>query len=281
MRWFTPLIGIVLILSLAAGPSAADDTAKDSPWAKFSFNAGAFLSSTATDVRFGSGLGVTINLEEAFGLEATNRVFRLDTYWRFTDNRRHRVDFSWFSLKRSAYRKLTDDITINPPNDDEITLETGAEVESFIDLDIFEIDYRYSFIQDERLDMAGGIGLYVMPISFGLNVTGIVDEQGDQAFTAPLPVLSLKIDVLIAPKWYFRNGAQLFYVEYDGMVGSVTNLRSGLEYNPWKHFGLGVGVESMRLYLEGNGQIVYPDNDLKGTVGFNYFGLNLYGRVYF
>jgi hypothetical protein len=42
-----------------------------------------------------------------------------------------------------------------------------------------------------------------------------------------------------------------------------------------------VGVESMRLYLEGNGQIVYPDNDLKGTVGFNYFGLNLYGRVYF
>jgi hypothetical protein len=281
MRWFTPLIGILLLLSIAAGPSAADDTAEDSPWAKFSFNAGAFLSSTATDVRFGSGLGVTINLEDALGLEATNRVFRLDTYWRFTDNRRHRVDFSWFSLKRSAYRKLTDDITINPPNDDEITLETGAEVESFIDLDIFEVNYRYSFIQDERLDMAGGIGLYVMPISFGLNVTGIVDEQGDQAFTAPLPVLSLKIDVLIAPKWYFRNGAQLFYVEYDGMVGSVTNLRSGLEYNPWKHFGLGVGVESMRLYLEGNGQIVYPDNDLKGTVGFNYFGLNLYGRVYF
>jgi len=281
MRWLTPLIGIVLLLSLTAGPSAADDTVEDSPWEKFSFNAGAFISSTATNVRFGSGLGVTVNLEEALGLEAENQVFRLDTYWRFTDNRRHRVDFSWFSLKRSAYRKLTDDITINPPNQDEITIETGAEVESFFDLDIFEVDYRYSFIQDERLDMAGGIGLYVMPISLGFSATGLVDDQGDQSFTAPLPVLSLKIDVLIAPKWYFRNGAQLFYVEYDGIVGSLTNLRSGIEYNPWKHFGLGMGVESMRLYFEGNGQLLYPDNDFKGTVGFNYFGLNLYGRVYF
>ena len=281
MRWFTLLIGIVLLLSLAVGPSAADDTVEDSPWAKFSFNAGAFLSSTATNVRFGSALGVTVNLEDALGLEAENQVFRLGAYWRFTDNRRHRVDFSWFSLKRSAYRKITDDITINPPDGDEILIKTGTEVESFFNLDVYEIDYRYSFIQDERLDMAGGIGLYVMPISFGFSATGFVDEQGDQAFTAPLPVLSLKIDMLIAPKWYFRNGAQLFYVEYEGIVGSVTNLRSGIEYNPWKHFGLGMGVESMRLNLEGNGQLLYPDNDLEGTVEFNYIGLHFYGRVYF
>lgn len=281
MRWFTPLIGIVLLLSLAVGPSAADDTAEDTPWAKFSFNAGAFLSSTSTNVRFGSGLGVTVNVEEALGLEAENQVFRLDTYWRFTDNRRHRVDFSWFSLKREATRKLTDDITINPPNQDEITLETGTVIDSFFDLDIYQVNYRYSFFQDERLDMSGGIGLYIMPISFGVSSTGLVDEQGDQSFTAPLPVLNMKIDVLITPKWYFRNSADLFYVEYIGIVGSMTNIRSGIEYNPWKHFGLGAGVDFMHLYLEGNGQLLYPDNDLKGTVAFNYVGLNFYGRVFF
>jgi len=281
MRWFTLLIGIVLLLSLAVGPSAADDTAEDTPWAKFSFNAGAFLSNTATNVRFGSGLGVTVNVEDALGLEAENQVFRLETYWRFTDNRRHRVDFSWFSLKRDATRKLTDDITINPPNQDEITLETGTVIDSFFDLDIYQVNYRYSFYQDERLDMSGGIGLYVMPISFGVSSTGLVDEQGDQSFTAPLPALSMKIDVLITPKWYFRNSADIFYVEYIGIVGSMTNFRSAIEYNPWKHFGLGTGVDFMHLYLEGNGQLLYPDNDFKGTVAFNYVGLYLYGRVYF
>ena len=281
MRWFTPLIGIVLLLSLAVDPSAAEDTAEDSPWAKFSFNAGTFISNTNTSVRYGSGLGVTINLEDALGLEAENQVFRLDTYWRFTDNRRHRFDFSWFSLKRDATRKVTDDITINPPNQDEITLESGTVVESFFDLDIYQINYRYSFFQDERIDMSGGLGLYIMPISFGVSSTGLVDEQGDQSFTAPLPVLNMKIDVLIAPKWYFRNGTDVFYVEYAGIVGSLTSFRTGIEYNPWKHFGLGAGVDFMHLYLEGNGQLLYPDNDLAGTVGFNYVGLNLYGRVFF
>jgi len=277
MRWFTPLIGMVLLLSITVGPSAADD----SPWEKFSFNAGLFAALADTNVQFGSDLGVSVNLEDLLGMDTENQVFRLNSYWRFSDNRKHRLDIAWFSFNRSASTKMTDDIIIDLPDDDPIFIESGTVVESFMDLDIFELGYRYSFIQDDRLDFSGGIGLYIMPISFGFSATGLVEEEGDQKFTAPLPVLNLKLDVLLAPKWYFRSGSQLFYIEYEGITGSLTDVRTAVEYNPWKHVGLGLGVDAMRMNLEGNGKLLFPKNDLKGTVEFNYIGLFLYGRVFF
>ncbi len=281
MRWFTPLVGIVLLLSLSVGPSAAADTAKDKPWEKFSFNAGLFASRSVTDVRFGSGLGVDINLEEALGMEADTQVFRLESYWRFTENRKHRADFSWFSLNRTASKEITDDITIKPPNEDEITIIAGTDVESKYDMDIFQLNYSYSFIQDDRLDLAGSVGLFIMPISLGLDVTGLVDGQADQSFTAPLPAVGLRMDLLIVPKWYFRSSMQLFYIEYEDYTGSLTSTRAAVEYNPWKHVGLGLGLDSLRMSVQADDSSSIPGLDLRGNVDFGYIGLYLYGRVFF
>jgi hypothetical protein len=281
MRWFTPLVGIVLFLSLSVDPSAAADTAKDKPWEKFSFNGGLFASRSVTDVRFGSGLGVDINLEEALGMEAETQVFRLESYWRFTKNRKHRADISWFSLQRTAYKKLTDDITIKPPNEDEITIGAGTEVSSKYNMDIFQLNYSYSFIQDDRLDLAGVAGLFIMPISLGLDVTGLIDGQADQSFTAPLPALGLRLDILIAPKWYFRGNTQLFYIQYEEYKGSLLNTRTALEYNPWKHVGLGLGVDALNMSVQADDQQSIPGLDLRGNVDFSYIGLYLYGRVFF
>ncbi|RLC01805.1 MAG: hypothetical protein DRH90_15365 [Deltaproteobacteria bacterium] len=281
MRWFSPLLGIVLFLSIAVGPSAADDTAGDNPWATFSFNGGLFASRSQTDVRFGAGLGVEVNLEDALGMESETQVFRLESYWRFTDNRKHRADFSWFSLHRTAFRKITEDITVQPPEGDPITIIAGTEVSSKYNMDILQLNYSYSFIQDDRLDLAGGVGLYIMPISLGIEATGLVDEQADQSFTAPLPALGLRMDILLAPKWYFRGSTQLFYLEYKGYTGSLTSTRTAVEYNPWTHVGLGLGMDAMRMSLEANDPDSIPGLDLRGNVDFNYIGLYLYGRVFF
>ena len=281
MRWFPPLIGIALLLSLIVSPSAADDTATESPWEKFSFNGGLFLSRSETEVRFGSGLGVEVNLEDALGMETDTNVFRLESYWRFTENRKHRADFSWFSLNRTASKEITDDITIKPPNEDEITIIAGTDVESKYDMDIFQLNYSYSFIQDDRLDLAGSVGLFIMPISLGLDVTGLVDEKVDQSFTAPLPAVGLRMDLLIVPKWYFRSSMQLFYIEYEDYTGSLTSTRAAVEYNPWKHVGLGLGLDSLRMSVQADDSSSIPGLDLRGNVDFGYIGLYLYGRVFF
>ena len=274
-------LATALFLFITVIPVMAADSTEKSPWDTVSFNGGLFASRSATELRFGSGLGVEVNLEDALGMESDNQVFRLETYWRFSKNKKHRADFSWFSLNRTASKTITEDITIQPPDGEEIPIEAGTGLKSKYDMDIFQLSYSYSFLHDDRLDFAGIVGLYIMPISFGLDVTGLIDEQADQSFTAPLPALGLRFDILLAPKWYFRNSAQMFYIEYDTYTGSLTSARTAIEYNPWKHVGLGFGLDSLRMSLQADDPDSIPGFDLRGNIDFGYIGLYLYGRVFF
>ena len=276
------LTWVILLLLVTFQPLMADEYANDSPWKKFSFDVGAFISLTNTSVRYGSGVGVSVDLEEALGMDVTNRVFRLGGYWRFTNNQRHRLDLSWFSFNRTGEKTIDDQIVIEPPGGGEdIIISPGTEVKSKFDLDIYQFNYSYSFIQDERLDIAAQAGLYIMPISFSLSATGLAEKEGDQDFTAPLPVIGLRLDLLIVPKWYLRTGSQVFYVEYDDYTGSLLNFRSAIEYNPWKHVGFGLGFDALKLQVRADGDEAVPGMRLRGDLAFGYTGVLLYGKVFF
>jgi hypothetical protein len=273
---------VVLVLLGTVQPLIADDYTNRNPWEKFSFNAGAFLTATNTSLRFGSGLGVSVDLEEALDMSTENSVYRFGGYWRFTNNRRHRLGLSWFSLHRSARKTVTDQIVIEPHGGGEdIIVVPGTEVKSKFNLDIYQLNYSYSIIQDDRLDFAAQAGLYIMPISFSLSASGLAKTEADQSFTAPLPEIGLRFDLLIAPKWYLRTGSQVFYIEYEDYTGSLLDVQSAIEYNPWKHVGFGIGFDVFKLALEANGNEAIPGMDLRGNVAFQYVGAILYGRIFF
>lgn len=259
---------------------AAGRDPEEQPWETFSANVGVFISALDSSFRLGSGVGLDIDVESLLGLENSSAVFRADASWRFTNNRRHRLDFTWFSLNRNGNRRLLEDITIEDENDEEITIPAGTTLEGFFDLDIYEIAYSYSFIQDDRLDLAAGIGFYIMPLGFGVKVSGLIEDEGDARFTAPLPVFGLRMDVAITPRWFIRSGAQIFYLEYDNFTGSLGEFRGAVEYNPWTHVGMGLGFDVLRVQMEANGED-WPQIDFKGNVDFNYTGLKLYLRVFY
>lgn len=258
---------------------AADAAAR--PWEKFSINLGGFISTIDSNLRIGSnGLAVNIDLEDMLGLDSEQSVFRVDGTWRYSENRRHRLDLGWFSYKRDSTKRVLNDFDVEGPDGSRITVPAGTTVESSSDVDIFKGAYSYSFIQDDRVDLGLSIGLYVMPIKSGLKAAGLVDVNEAASFTAPLPVLGLRADIAIAPKWFLRFGSELFYLEYDNFKGSLVNASTKLEYNPWKHVGLGLGVESFRLKIEAEGGD-YPGIDFNGDFEFNYTGIELYTRIFF
>ena len=272
------LAGVQLLAFRAA--MAGEWNLEEKPWEKFCVNTGVFLTTVDSSVRFGSGLGVDIDVEKALDLNSTNTVFRADALWRFTQNRRHRIDFTWFSFRRDGNRQIVDDIIIEDDDGNTITIPSGTSLEAFFDLDIYELAYSYSFFQDDRIDLAAGIGIYVMPIDFGIKVSGLLDEDEEENFTAPLPVFSLRMDVALNPRWFIRTGAQVFYVEIDNFNGSIMEFRTALEYNPWKHVGIGLGFDTLGIRLESENED-WPGIDLKGKVEFNYVGLQLYLRLFF
>ncbi len=268
------IAGIMLFAATAFAEEANQGSVK--PWEKGAITFGVFLSGTDSTVRIGSpGYGVSVDVEEVLALETTTTVFRTDGMWRFTDNLRHRIDASWFALRRNGSTTLGRDITI-----DGTVIPTGSSVTTRFDLDIFKLGYSYSFFQDDRMDLAVGAGFFITPIGFELNATGAVNKYTAESVTAPLPVVGLRADFAITPKWMLKNSLDLFYIELGNFKGSLVDFKTAVEYNWFENFGIGMGVESFNLEVEAQGSD-YPNVDLVGAFGFKYLGLMLYGKLYF
>ena len=99
-------------------------------------------------------------------------------------------------------------------------------------------------------------------------------------FTAPLPVIGLRMDIALTPKWFVRTGTQFFYLEYENFAGRISSISGAIEYQPWKHFGLGIGLDSFDLEVEAQGED-YPEINFSGNLQFRYTGLQLYGKFVF
>jgi hypothetical protein len=158
-----------------AGWGAEADTNKE-PWDKFGVEAGYFLSAENSGVRLGAGIGVDINAEELLGLDSSISAFRVGALRPFTENRRHRSDFRWFSINRDGNRQIFQDIDIEDNEGNQIPIDAGSTVDAFFDLDIYQLAYSYSFLQGERLDLAIQVGACIMPIAVWLSVAGVTDE---------------------------------------------------------------------------------------------------------
>lgn len=274
------VVTVLIFLIPQAGISAEKNMDKEN-WEKFGVNAGLFVSNIDSNFRIGTGIGVDIDVEDLLGLDTTNTVFRTDLLWRFSGNRRHRLDLTWFSFRRNGVRTIIEDIVIEDPDTgEEITIDAGTRVEGFFNFDIFELAYSYSFIQDDRIDLAALIGVYVMPMDIGITVSGLVEDQGKENFTAPLPSLGFRMDVALTPKWFIRTKTQLFYLELDRFKGGLLEFTGALEYNPWRHVGIGLGFDSFAMKLEADGED-WPGIDFKGKVTFHYSGFQLYLRYFF
>jgi hypothetical protein len=271
----------VVSLLLFIKPSWAENpTSQDTPWEKFSLSAGYFISNVETDISLGSGLGLTVNLEDLLGFDSTNSVFRIDALWRFTENRRHRLDLTWFSFRRDGSVTIGRDFTIKDDEGNEITIPTGSRVESNFDLDIYRGRYSYSFFQDDRMDLAFAIGAYVMPIDAGIRSSGLFNADESETFTAPLPTLGLRADFAITPKWFLRSNFEIFYLEINEFTGTLYETNIAIEYIPWKHFGFGLAGNVFNLSIEADGED-YPGIDFKGEIEFRYAGLLLYAKIPF
>ena len=69
-------------------------------------------------------------------------------------------------------------------------------------------------------------------------------------------------------------------MEYEQFSGAVMDFQTAVEYNPWKHVGLGLGFDALNVRVKADGDD-YPAVDLNGKVDYNFTGLQLYLHVFF
>ena len=270
---------LLLFLFVAGFPQqvfSADAADPNWPWERFSFTFGGFTADVSSDVRLGAkglGGGIDVNLEEALDLETTSTVFRVGAAYRFGKSRRHQAELSWFQLNRSASKSLQQDVTV-----DNTVYPIGTTVNSFFDLQIWKVAYNYSFLLDDRINLAAGLGVFVMPIKFGINAAGV--GQTEESITAPLPVIGLRADIALTRKWFLRQSIDLFYLKIGDFRGAIVDSTTAVEYKAWKNFGLGLAANAFKVGIEAEGKD-YPNIDFVGNIQFDYLGLLLYGKLYY
>ena len=271
------LSALILIVACVPQASVASQSVTDgSPWEKFTLNVGGFLTNYDSGVRLGGTRArIEIDGEDTLGLETSQTVFRIDGLWRFTNNRRHRLDFSWWSLKRDGTRTLLEDIEFN-----DTTFPIGTVVNSSLNTSIYKGTYSYSLIQNNSLDLGVSIGLYVAQTDFAISSSGLFTGSEAESITAPLPVLGIRADIALAPKIFLKNSLDVFYYKEGGFKGSFYDLKVVLEWNAFKNIGFGIGAESLRLDLEADGA-GFLNIDLRGSINLENLGLLFYGKLYF
>ena len=247
--------------------------APEQPWEKWNVSAGGLLVAMESDARFGpAGVGVEVNFEDLLGLNSSTSSFRLETAWRFSENRRHRASLSWIDLGRSGETTLENDLTIS----DGVVIPAGSGIKSGFKLQLIKTEYSYSFFQDERVDLAVGGGFYVAPIDVSLEATGVGSYNDDFSVTAPLPLASLRMDFAITPRWFLRSNLSLFYLKVSEYEGSMSDVSVAAEYLLWKHFAVGLGIDTFGIGVEHNGSTEIPGVNSKGKVDIAYTGAMLY-----
>ena len=285
MKKIIQCVCIVMAAVILSAPAMADtsEDPKDYPWKRGYLNLGVYLATMDSAFKLSEtnlGIGLTLDVEEFLQLDTSDTSFRIDAGYRFGKTRRHKVEFSWFKFHREGSRNLTDEVDL-PPDLGGGTIGPG-EITSLFNFDIYKLKYEYSFVFDNRADLNLGLGLYVMPIEFGLSavINGVFRGDVKEDITAPLPVVGLGFDFAITPKWIIRQQVDLFYLEYGDFAGGIQSINFALEWLTWKHVGFGLGVDAMRVFVEANGSD-YPGVDFRGDVEFSYLGAQLYLKAYF
>ncbi len=223
---------------------------------RFNVSLGGFFVEQDVSLRLdgeGQATGSQIDWEREFGMSDKDS-FRLDAFWRFAP--RHKVRLMWFENNRSAASTLTRDITFG-----DTTFTVDAEVDVSLDQRIIELAYEYAFVQRDNFELAGTFGVHNLSFEAGISgeVTspgggGTVDATESGEADGPLPVVGLRLFWHMGANFYLDGVAQFFAVDYEDFSGSLTDLKLGVTWYPFEHFGVGLGYNDFTSRLDVDGE---------------------------
>jgi hypothetical protein len=213
-----------------------------------------------------------IDFDQTFGKARDATRGRLDVLWRI--NPRHHLRFLYFRNDSSRNRAIDRDIQWG-----DYTFQAGANVDSRIKYQIFELAYEYAFLRAPSYEVAVGAGLHVGRLTTRLSgnaaVTGAVGgavsfQTQDNSVTAPLPVVGLRGGWVAAPQIYLDAQAQVFKFRINDVDGHWTDLRIG---GTWMfHEQLGVGVAYNRFFS----RVDLDKTSFDGNLKFGYGGVQVF-----
>ena len=282
---FTAVALVLGICSNAFADDDLDDRYDDGAVAeRFKFRIGGFLiDSFDTTVRFDSTqypLGTLIDLEEDFNIDASEKVLRIDGFYRF--NKKHRIDWTYYSSRRSGTAVASQEYTIGDPNDPDggFIIPKDSRVQTKWNFDLLKVGYAWSFLNKRRYEMFIGTGLNIRRLDIEIDYQAAIstfaqEDRFDTDSTIPLPTFAIGGRWNLSENWQSIFRYELFLLEFGNFRGSQQDFQLLLEHTTFKHIGFGVGINTVDINIRAS------DDTLRGELDSRILGLLGYTKIYF
>lgn len=266
------IIVLGLIIWLVSPPAISDDKEISEQWwagKRFSLRFGAFRPSLKTNVRLdgAGGQGTEIEVESVLNHKDSLITPVFDMSYRF--NRRHSLQMAIFQLGRKGTQTLESTIRFGDRE-----FQIGTEVQSEFEVQIYQLNYGYSFFADKRKNFGIAAGFYIQDSEATIFESGTSSGETGK-FTAPLPLIGLYGVYALTPKWIFTGKLQYFALSVDPVDGTWQNFFVGFQHNTFKRVSIGGGWYNFSL------DVAVNDEGYKGIVDFDYGGPALLIGVHF
>jgi len=261
---------LLLALMLQA---AAPEKAEHRPWRDVEITLGGYLAAvdTSIDVQTDAGIGGKVDFEDLLGLDSSILSFRLGASVALGE--RHRLYFDMFDLSRKASTRLGRDIEFNGT-----VYPVGSDIDSKLSLQIFNLSYGYSFLQDDRIDLAVTLGIHGLRTAVSLDSAS--GAQEDVRFFLPIPLPGLRMDIALTPSLWLRQRYEFLWLGTQTYQGLMTDISFCMEWAFIEHVAVGVGYNTIRTKLSMKSD-QFPAVSFRGEFDFEFSGLQFYLQVFF
>lgn len=199
--------------------------------------------------------GTEVNLEDVFGQNAHQTNIRLDGYWRFGPH--GSLVFAYRGWHRSNSHVLDREIDIG-----DTTYEVGANVAVDNRVDVFQLYYAYSFINNGDVELGAMLGFSAYYTKLAFSASGYVIGPGgsvggttgseDKNLLAPVPGLGAFFKYTLLPRFFIYGQIKgLPTVTISGYSGSMVDITAGLDYYFTQNVGIGGGYEYSKITYHG------------------------------
>lgn len=232
---------------------------------------GPFFATHGTLARVDSeqlGVGTLVDLEHDLGLETTTQDARVDGYIRL--GRRHQIRAGYISLSRGASIQLDRQIQWG----DEI-FNVNVGVDSQLDLVLVPVAYRFSVVKSDRVDFGVSAGAFALFADASVAAPSAGIDEAESA-NFPLPVFGADVDIAVAPKVFIVGGIEYFALSIEQVDGSWSEFRGGIEFFPYRNFGVGVVYRHVNFEIDATGTLdgassgteIFFDYEVKGPQAY-------------
>jgi len=264
----TCLLCLVAVPGFAQSQTAVHPTMVD----RFILNAGAFLPKTDTSIGVDgaqSGPHPPFDFGGQLDRSESESLFAAELIWRFGEKWSFRGQY--FENSRKSTAVLAKDIEWG-----DIVLEQGSSISGGRDFEVQRLFFAYNLSRSPRHEYGVGLGVHRLVMGGFLEgdviINGEVVSGSGKAVSAVAPLPNIGTWYSYSPSEKWALGARLDWMDakVGDLSGGLLNVAAGANYQVFRHFGVGLKYQYLRLRLD------IDKSNWNGRFNVEYQGLYFY-----